>query len=256
MDDYARIDNNLAGSQRDIGESSNIAQIAQTYACNFSDQKYVDYVCILSVLAQVAIDSAKRRFDINLTDEIRRIKNDMDISEHKYPSFWRLIRPDTKVDKVNVSLHCPMNYLYNLELNRFRHDTTTLPMSYFFKKFELEKNRKTCKKVEDLISKYSLSVFYYNISDENVFDRDENYLLLRSDFEDLLKDIRSVYISSNYLGLFSWLIDRAFMIIPQTKGKSNVIKSTISTNKSILLKVLFDTNKQNLLRCFSKNAQF
>lgn len=51
MDDYALIDNNLSRSQTDIGESSNLAQIAQTYECNFSDQKYSDYVCILSVLA-------------------------------------------------------------------------------------------------------------------------------------------------------------------------------------------------------------
>ena len=71
MDDFAKLDSRLADSQRDIGESSNLAQIAQTYACNFSDPKYVDYVCILSVLAQVAIDNAKRNFDIQLTDEIQ-----------------------------------------------------------------------------------------------------------------------------------------------------------------------------------------
>ena len=51
MDDYAKIDNGLAKSQTDIGESSNLAQIAQTYACNFADEKYQDYVCILSILA-------------------------------------------------------------------------------------------------------------------------------------------------------------------------------------------------------------
>ena len=45
MDDYAKIDSGLANSQLDIGESSNLAQIAQTYACNFSDQKYINYVC-------------------------------------------------------------------------------------------------------------------------------------------------------------------------------------------------------------------
>ena len=59
MDDYAAIDNKLAESQTDIGESSNLAQIAQTYDYNFEDPKYSDYVCILSVLAQVAIDNAK-----------------------------------------------------------------------------------------------------------------------------------------------------------------------------------------------------
>ncbi len=92
MDDFAAIDSGLAKSQTDIGESSNLAQIAQTYACNFQDTKYIDYVCILSVLAQVAIDNSKRRFDIDLGEEIKRIKKDMDISTHKYPRFWSIIK--------------------------------------------------------------------------------------------------------------------------------------------------------------------
>lgn len=248
LNDYAKIDNNLAGSQRDIGESSNIAQIAQTYACNFSDQKYIDYVCILSVLAQVAIDSAKRRFDIDLTEEIRRIKNDMDIKENMYPNFWRLIRPDTRLDKVNVSLHCPMNCLYDLELSKFRHETTTLPMSYFFKKFELEKNRKTCRRVEDLISTFSLQLEKSRDNDE------ESYLLLRSDFDDLIRNIQSTYISKNYLGLMSWLLDRAFAISPDIKRNKKEIRSKLKMNKSILIKALYQTNSVNLLKCFSKNC--
>lgn len=51
MSDYAKVDNLLSASQTDIGESSNLAQLAQTYSCNFEDQKYDDYVAILSVLA-------------------------------------------------------------------------------------------------------------------------------------------------------------------------------------------------------------
>ena len=249
MDDYAKIDNNLAGSQRDIGESSNVAQIAQTYSCNFRDQKYIDYVCILSVLAQCAIDNAKRRFDIDLSEEIKRIKNDMDIKEHKYPSFWKLIRRDISLDKINLSLHCPMNSLYNLELNNHRPSTNTLPMSYFFKKFELDKNRKTCKKVEDLITTYSLQI-------ENARNKesDDNYFLLRSDFDDLIRNIQSVYISKNYLGLMSWLLDRAFVVSTSAKRNSRQIKSKLRMNKSILIKALYHTNSANLLKCFSKNC--
>lgn len=249
MDDYAKIDNNLAGSQRDIGESSNVAQIAQTYSCNFKDQKYIDYVCILSVLAQCAIDNAKRRFDIDLSEEIKRIKNDMDIKEHKYPSFWKLIRRDISLDKINLSLHCPMNSLYSLELNNYRPSTTTLPMSYFFKKFELDKNRKTCKKVEDLITTYSLQI-------ENARNKesDDNYFLLRSDFDDLIRNIQSVYISKNYLGLMSWLLDRAFVVSTSAKRNSRQIKSKLRMNKSILIKALYCTNSANLLKCFSKNC--
>lgn len=253
MDSFAAIDNGLAASQTDIGESSNLAQLAQTYAATYPEEtKYQDYVCILSVLAQVAIDNAKRQFDITLSDEIKRIKDDMDIKDNGYPEFWKLIKRNFK-GKINKELHCPMNYLCNIEFDNFRSDLTTLPMSYFFLQSELDENRVKCKKVETLIQEYSLNLLSYNSSDENIIDRSEDYLLLRSDFEDLINDIRKTYISKNYLGLTSWLLARAFSLTSGTKRNSHTIKSTISKNKSVLIKILFDINKDNLLKCFSNN---
>lgn len=250
MDDYARVDNNLANSQLDIGESSNLAQIAQTYTCNYKDEKYSNYVCILSVLAQVAIDNAKRRFDINLSDEIKRIKNDMDIKVNKYPDFWSIIKKDFNKNFINHNLLCPMNYLYNLDLSEFHNTTSTLPMSYFFKKYEMKNNMCTCKKIEELIARYSLKIYEINTT---VCDN-EDYFLLRKDFDDLLKDISKIKISKNYIGLFSWIIDRAFKILPGSIRNKNKISSTLSKNKSILLKTLYDVNSANLLKCFSKNC--
>ena len=250
MSDFARLDNNLSNSQLDIGESSNLAQIAQTYACNFNDEKYIDYVCILSVIAQIAIDSAKRRFDMDTTEEIRRIKKDMDIIQHKYPAFWSIIKKGFNKKNINSNLHCPMNYLYNLSIPEFHSSETTLPMSHFFLKPVINVNRKSCKKVEELISKYSMKLFEYNTSESN----EEGYLLLRNDFNDMINDIQKVKISKNYIGLFAWLIDRAFMISPQVFRNNVKIKSTISKNKSILLKTLYQVNSAVLLKCFSKNC--
>lgn len=244
MDDYAAIDNKLAESQTDIGESSNLAQIAQTYDYNFENPKYSDYVCILSVLAQVAIDNAKRRFDIELTDEIKRIKNDMDIEKNKYPSFWKIIKHGFKKKNINPDLKCPMNYLCDLELNKFRNTTTTLPMSNFFVKHKLEEDRRKCKKVEELISKYSLELFYYNT------DNTDDHLLLRSDFSELIQDIQQIYISSNYIGLMSNLIDRAFIISSDMKRNITRLKTNIGANKSLLLKILYDINSTSFLKCF------
>lgn len=51
MVDFAQVDNNLAHSQRAIGESSNLAQICLTYGFNYQDQKYKDDACILAVVA-------------------------------------------------------------------------------------------------------------------------------------------------------------------------------------------------------------
>lgn len=250
MDDYALIDNNLSNSQLDIGLSSNLAQIARTYSCNYDDIKYIDYVCILSVLAQVAIDNAKRRFDIDLSNEIKRIQKDMDIKTHLYPSFWLLIKKNFKKEYINKSLKCPMNYLYNLDLSEFHNTSTTLPMSHFFKKFEMKNNIRTCRKVEDLIGKYSLKLYSAHLKDSD----DEEYFLLRKDFDDMINDIKKIKISKNYLGLFSWIIDRAFKILPGSLRNQKTISSVLNKNKPLLLKTLYEVNSANLLKCFSKNC--
>lgn len=251
MSDYARMDNALASSQLDIGESSNLAQLAQTYMCNFDDDKFNDYVCVLSVIAQAAIDNSKRRYDIDITKEIKRIKNDMEIKIHGYPSFWSIIKKDFNKKNINPDLHCPMNYLFDLDLNKFRDDSPTLPMSYFFVKYDMNVNIKTCKKVEELISKYSLKI-YKSGEDET---KKDDYFLLRKDFDDLINDIKKIKISGNYLGLFSWMIDRAFKIFPGVIRNQKSIISILNKNKPILLKVLYEINSSNLLKCFSKNCE-
>ena len=250
MNDYAKIDSNLANSQLDIGESSNLAQLSQTYTCNYDDVKYIDYVCILSVLAQVAIDNAKRRFDIDLTNEIKRIKKDMNIKNNMYPSFWTIIKKGFNKELIDSSLKCPMNYLYNLNISEFHNHDETLPMSYFFVKHNMKSNIRTCRKVEDVIAKYSIKLYETNINDSD----DEDYFILRKDFDDLLFDISKIKISKDYLGLFSWILDRAFKILPGSIRNQRSISSVLNKNKSILLKVLYDINSSNLLKCFSKNC--
>lgn len=249
IENYALIDNNLAKSQLDIGESSNLAQIAQTYACNFSDQKYQDYTCILSVVAQISIDNCKRRYDIDTTDEIRRIRNDMNIKEHGYPQFWQLIRPDFNKSRINEHLRCPMNYLCDLDLSKYRSDDDTLPMSRFFISYK-NNNRVQSRKVEELIEKYSLKITN-SLSDDP--DDDGKSFLLRSDFDDLVSEIQNTTISSNYLGMFSWLIDRAFRITPDLKKMGHKVQSQINRNRALLIRVLYLVNKKALLKCFGKH---
>lgn len=250
LDDFARVDNLLSASQTDIGESSNLAQIAQSYACSFNDPRYDDYCAILSVVAQVAIDSSKRRFDIDITTEIKRIKKEMDIQTYKYPMFWSVIRPGFNENNLNKDIHCPMNYLYNLRFKEIRSSSPTLQMDYFFKKYPLDIHRKTCKKVEELIEKYSIDLYNYNTTTSS---EDGDYLLLRSDFDNLLVDLMGINISKNYLGLMSWLVDRSFTISPSAKQNVKTIKSNVNKNRALLLNVLYNINKNSLFKVLSKN---
>ena len=198
---------------------------------------------------QVAIDNAKRRFDIDLAAEIHRIKMDMNISTYKYPSFWGSIKKSFNKKNINKSLICPMNYLCDLKLDKPRNSSSTLQMDYFFNRYELEKDRRTSKKVEEFIEKYSLLLNEYNSSEND----DDKYLLLRSNFNSLIEDIQKIYVSKTYLGLFSWLLDRAFIISTEGKKHRTTVKTTIMKNRSLLIKVLYMVNPENLIECFSKN---
>lgn len=252
LSDFAEMDISLAQSQADIGQSSNIAQVLLSYSHTWSDEKYKDWVCILSVLAQCAIDGAKRRFDVNTSAEIKRIKKLADIKDIGYPKFWRYVNPTAHV-KINKNIICPMNYLCEQTFVNTNSLKDTLPMEHFFVKYPLEENRKKCKKVEELIERYNIDLTNYNISyNDDAFNRESDYLLLREDFDNLIWDIKQTYLSKTYLGLFSWLIDRAFCITPSMYRNLNTNRSKINENKVLLMKTLYSISPKNFLKIWSK----
>ena len=266
LTNFAIIDNGLAQAQEAIGSSSNIAQIAQSYMYSFpNEEKYSDYVCILAVIAQCAIDNAKRTFDIDINAEIDRISKNMDIKENLYPAFWKGIQDVKRAksgvkmfdqSKINKFLICPMNYLYAIKVPSYSSVDSTLSMDYFFEPQEIKSDRRKNKKVEDIISKYCASIM------GNVIDSDEDdgsYELAMIEYEELFEELKKVYISNDYIGLTSWLIDRAFCITPQMKGATGREyrggNSMTNKNKSLLLKILYDINPNNVIKCFSKNLK-
>lgn len=285
-----------------------MAQLALTYSYSFPDeQKYKDYVCILSVLAQVAIDSAKRSFDIDINKEIDRIKKDMNIKEHKYPKFWTLIRrdfnkvaekaykdmkrvekidsedterlkryyvdeevPETKKEildrlketyekknKINEDLVCPMNYLYDLDLKKAPSGNSvnvesTLPMSEFFIKHDIpDSKRRTCIRIEELIHKYSLDLSKKQQEELE----EEDYILLRDDFEQLVEDLKRTKFPENYLGFMSWLIDRTFVITKGARKNKHNTKTLLNKNKSIFIKTLYNLNHDSFMKCWKRTKE-
>lgn len=79
MKSYYDMDYKIALSQNDVGYASNLAQLALSYYYNdgfkdnIKDNRLLNIFVICSVLAQVAIDSAKRIFDVEVTSELRRL---------------------------------------------------------------------------------------------------------------------------------------------------------------------------------------
>lgn len=203
---------------------------------------------------QVAIDSAKRTFEVDVTNEIKRIKEEINVKDNGYPSFWSVIRKGFDYKKINHMLHSPMGYLCGIQNTKIRSKTPTLPMSDFFIQHELDMNRKVSKRVEEWIEKYTGDLMACVIDDvEDVMYNSESFLL-QAEFDEMVKDIRQLSISKKYAGLFSWLLNRAFAITPQVKGQMSVMNSKTARNKSILLKTLYAVNPEVLLSCFSSTG--
>jgi hypothetical protein len=186
-------------------------------------------------------------------EEITLIKQSMKIDQRGYPSFWGIIRPKFNKKKINKQLKCPMNYVYKLKPDSYKPTTSTLPIQEFFIKHEFTEHHRISRKVEKLIEKYSLKLLLHGEINDTT-DRDL-FMMLENDFDKLIEDIRQVYLSKNYVGLMSKLINRAFVITSGMKSKVMVTASTTNYNRALLLKTLYDVNSNSFLACFcSKNT--
>lgn len=193
---------------------------------------------------QAAIDSAKRTFEVDITDEIQRLKEEINVAENKYPPFWTVIRRGFPKEKINFMLHSPMGYLYGLRATKIVPTTPTIPMSEFFVHHNLDIDKRISRKVEDWIEKYRLDVLRTHMSEE------DEYLLLREDFEDMVYEIRQIGLGRKYLGMFSWLLDRGFVLTQSMKQNTKTLQSETNKNKMLLLNILYNVDKESFLACF------
>ena len=268
LENYARIDNSLAQAQTAIGESSNIAQ--QCLSLTYNDygeetnKMLGDYVCILSVVAQCAIDNAKRSFDIDIPKEIVAIKKVL--KPFGFPVYWEQVKinndkrhnhgkkkklTDKQKEKFKTEIRCPMNCVYSLNIDS-RTYTPTIKNEDLFIVDELKDTSRKSKNIERLIEQFSLKSYKYIIEGER-YDLSEE-LLLRDDFDRLIKEIRNTYISGNYKGLMQTLINRAFLLTPEMKQNYSTIKTKLNQNRPLLLKTLYLVNKSVFLECFKRKV--
>ena len=197
----------------------------------------------------------------------------MDININGYPIFWKAIKKkndkrngvklseltDKQIERrnsmYNPEIICPMNSLYNMNINpRIANNSSIYPIDKFLNFYDLDISKTKSKKVEELITKYSLRIFSYNKDNEiDDTENEEEYLLLNSDFDQLIKDIREITFTKKYLGLMSYLINRAFMPTSGVKHSGRPIKTNLNKNRPLLLKTLYELNPKQFLKCFSKN---
>lgn len=198
---------------------------------------------------QCAIDNAKRSFDVDIHAEILRLKDEMNIKEFGYPAFFAGVNPQ-KRDKVNPNIQCPMNTVYMMK-NKQMPVQDIKPISEFFIKHKNKESKFISKKVESFIEEYIDKQIKFETKREIYYDFQDTdeWLVLRNDYDELIKTLKGITLSDKYLGLMSWLLDRAFCITPDVTRNSK-LQTKLNKNRSLLLKTLYDINPKSFKKCF------
>lgn len=256
MDSYAKMDNDISAAQYAIGYSSNIAQLALSYYYDGGSvsQELQDVFIICSVLAQVAIDSAKRNFEIKVSRELKRIRELPCMNrDPKYPQFYADVQEQKNKKKKNNKkleiqakdvgeFNCPMDIIYRIiddgiiDLRKQKElNVKTVHLSRVFE-YDLSK-------IKDRDRKQHLDIIsMVEECDEAIKDldrEDEDYSQNRKrEYEKCFRKVRRKTIKE--ATMFS-LIAYAF-----------------HTGGSIcdrLLTILYDLHPQKFLNCFKKSEK-
>lgn len=256
MCSYAQMDSKISASQFAIGHASNIAQLALSYYYNSGgkDRDLEDTFIICSVLAQAAIDSAKRSYEVNVNSELNRLSRHpcMNHSDGAiYPAFYANIQIE-KDDKVRSKIkaeeigrfNCPMEILaelieediIDLRQNKQLISKTCGMEKIFLYKADGTRDSKQYKKVLSIVQEYDKTVKDI-VKDINHEDKKEISKAIGRKFEECMVKINKLNISK---GTMLSLIAYAF------KENGDV--------RDRLLTVLYDKDHNLFLNCLKKTS--
>jgi len=179
MQSYAEMDSKISSSQYAIGEASNIAQLALSYYYDGGgeNKELEDVFIICSVLAQAAIDSAKRIYDINVNSELSRLSTLPCMQQkngRKYPVFYAKVQEQKSTGKKKKEIkeieirkfNCAMEMLADIidenviDLRKHKElISVTYSLNMVFQyKAERVRDSKQYKKVISIVKEYDREV--------------------------------------------------------------------------------------------------
>ncbi|WP_275443828.1 hypothetical protein [Petralouisia muris] len=254
MESYAKMDSKISSSQYAIGEASNIAQLALSYYYDggSKSKELEDVFIICSVLAQVAIDSAKRMFDINVNSELSRLSNLTCMQPEdgkKYPVFYAKVQEQKMkgkkkkkaIDEPEIrEFNCPMEILSDIieenviDLRKYRELIPyTCNLNTVFR-YQTDRNRdsKQYKKVISIVQEYDREVNKLDMSKSDYSKNVDNL------FDNCMIKLRNLTINKSTM----------YSLIAYAFANNGDVRDRILT-------VLYDKDPKKFLSCFKKTEK-
>lgn len=269
LESYALMDSKISSAQMSIGYASNLAQMAlsyyydEYYRLNVKSPELEDIFVICSVLAQCAIDSAKRIYSVNINTELNKIHDMKCMKEHceevneeneegeeevrrvpKVPLFYKE-NQESRGNKegnyvVDTTIRCPMQILYDIIKNDIDRQapsrTVDIDKALYWgsdmrKAVTLIKKNKgrRLKRILSIVKQYSKEVKTFNADEEEYFKKRSMA------FSGCMKEIRRYKIDQEFM---IYLIHLAFN---NTDICDNLLIVLYNYDKNMFLKSFKET---------------
>ncbi|GFI32380.1 hypothetical protein IMSAGC013_03779 [Lachnospiraceae bacterium] len=254
MESYAEMDSKISSSQYAIGEASNIAQLALSYYYDggSKSKELEDVFIICSVLAQVAIDSAKRVFDINVNSELLRLSNLTCMQPEdgkKYPVFYAKVQEqkmkgkkkkkaieESKISEFNCSMEILSDIIEEnvIDLRKYRELIPyTCNLNTVFKyKTDRSRDSKQYKKVISIVQEYDRETKRLDMSKSDYSKNVDNL------FDNCMIKLRNLTINKSTM----------YSLIAYAFANNGDVRDGILT-------VLYDKDPKKFLSCFKKTEK-
>lgn len=247
LEDFAKMDNQIADAQESIGTSTDTAQLALSYYYDggMESKDLEDYFIILSVIGQISIDLAKKCFDIDVVREINRIRSLPCMRRNEIPQFFasnKKSRNNKEFEgKEVVSMNCPMDIMAKMIRDNvigYAERESHLPLRNFWNKGIIKK-----------ANRYKKDKFIEEARSYNKYDK-----WLEKHEAEMSKDTFSLLKNRNmtrFLGKVSKELDQETimqLVIYATDDNNSDVRATI-------LNFLFKLHRDEFMNCFIKNGQ-
>ena len=241
--DMYEIDNQLSSSQRNIGKVVNLGQFCMSVYWDLLNKgesgNHVDEllkkVDVMTVLSGIAIDMAKKFYEINIDKEIDNVSKNLQLkSRKKKPQFWKYVSQSKTIKDRILPYECPMDYLIN-ELDLI--DQAERKDNVYFDKFLIKKNEKKAnrKQMDKIISKITEAD---NLMKQEITfnpESDEKYIILDDIVSECIEYIKKLKIKE----------DTMYVILKNISEINNKIMLR-------LLKILYESHPEVFLKSFKK----
>lgn len=241
---HYEIDNQLSESQYNIGKVVNLGQLCMsTYWHLVNTESNIDdadillkKVDVMTVLSGIAIDMAKKFYDLDIHKEIIHVSNNEVLkSKVGKPNFWIFVSQNKKTKDNVTKFECPMDFLME-ELDGLKHSNKNKCISFleFIIPTEIKNvSMRQVNRVNDVIKKYNNEIKAIKVKKNE--DGNESYT-----------EIEELSLSTSRV-ISKWKLK------PETIAF--ILKHTYEDFDSLLLKmvkILYETDSEKLLGVIKK----